>query len=173
MDRLRNPYIVHCWKRTASLKSCSKQAVKREGEALRKLTHLSKLVKSRPDGTTALGLYSGGSSSDPEPDDGENFTNGKSEIDSCATPTEDKKLNTAILVTTPSIASETHLGVGTAARSGPLHTHSWKFPVPQMATEIVTLSPPFDPVRKERDRPLSMHHSSNDVSESRTVTLPD
>ena len=37
----------------------------------------------------ALSLYSGGSSSDPEPDDGaENFTNGKSELDSCATPTE-------------------------------------------------------------------------------------
>lgn len=92
------------------LKELLKQAVKREGEALRKLTHLSKLVKSRPDGTTgnlfvcvffllsrrgtyprsviALGLYSGGSSSDPEPDDGENFTNGKSEIGSCATPTE-------------------------------------------------------------------------------------
>lgn len=34
------------------LKELLKQAVKREGEALRKLTHLSKLVKSRPDGTT-------------------------------------------------------------------------------------------------------------------------
>ena len=130
------------------LKELLKQAVKREADALRKLTHLSKLVKRRADGVTCTG-----SSSDPELEDGgaENLTNEKSE-----TPTEDKKLNTA----TP---SENYLGVGTSCRPG---AHSWKFPVSQMATECATLSPPFCTLRKERERPLSLHHSSQDLLDS-------